>query len=127
MTPLQTVESIYAAFGRKDIEHIVGLVAPDATWRQTETVPWGGVHKGPDGARRFFSRLAETIETSTFEIEENIVVGDRVFTRGTHGGKALRTGKPAVSKFLFVWQIKDGKVAAYEGHIDSAAYDRALH
>ena len=42
MTPKQTIESVYDAFNRGDIPHIVGLVAPDAVWRQSKMVPWGG-------------------------------------------------------------------------------------
>lgn len=57
MTPRQIVESIYDAFNRGDIPHILNQVSPAAKWRQSPMLPWGGEYTGPDGAAEFFTRL----------------------------------------------------------------------
>src|SRR5262245_974494 len=70
MTPIQTIESLYAAFTRGDIPFILAQVAPGATWRQSKTLPWGGDYTGPEGAAEFFSKLAAEMETTDFRAHE---------------------------------------------------------
>lgn len=127
MTPLGTVESIYAAFGRGDVEFIANLVAPGASWRQPNTIPWGGDYVGPAGARDFFAKLNTVYETTVFRINENIVAGDRVVSLGRYEGNARKTGKHGGGNFCFVWTVRDGKVAGYEGHLDTAAYAASMN
>ena len=57
VTPMQLVDSVYAAFARGDITYIVSLVAPGAPWRQSRFMPWGGDFQGPSGAVEFFQKL----------------------------------------------------------------------
>src|SRR6185295_3614882 len=64
MSPKQTIETIFAAFGRGDIPGILAHVAPDCMWRQPKSLPWGGNHRGPEGAQTFFARLNEACETT---------------------------------------------------------------
>ena len=127
MSALETVEAIYAAFGRGDAGFIIGLVAPGASWRHPATVPWGGNFIGPEGAGDFFTRLNTHFETTGFQIRENIVAGERVISLGRYEGNSRKTGKFAGGDFCFIWQIRDGKIAAYEAHLDSAAYVAALN
>ena len=77
MTPKETIEAIYAAFGRADIPFILSQVAPDAVWRQPG-VPWGGDYCGPAGAGEFFSKLNAVVNTTGFEVEEDLDVGNNV-------------------------------------------------
>jgi ketosteroid isomerase-like protein len=126
MTPKQTVEAVFAAFGRGDIPFILGRIAPDAVWRQPATVPYGGDYRGPEGAGQFFSMLAETTETTMFEVDEIIEQGENVFSFGRHTGKGRATGRSATTRWAFRWKVRDGKVALYDGYVDSAAIAVAL-
>ena len=98
-----------------DVEFIANLVAPGASWRQPNTIPWGGDYVGPAGARDFFAKLNTVYETTVFRINENIVAGDRVVSLGRYEGNARKTGKHGGGNFCFVWTVRDGKVAGYEG------------
>ncbi len=120
MTHLQIIESIYDAFRRGDVPYIVSHLAPDVFWRQPATVPWGGDYIGAAEAGRFFARLNELVETTGFEIEENIDANDQVITFGFYSSRDRATGKESRARFVFRWQFVNGKVSRYEALLDSA-------
>jgi ketosteroid isomerase-like protein len=119
-TPAQIIESVYAAFNRGDIAHIVGLVAPNATWRQPATLPWGGDYTGPEGAAEFFRKLAASMNTVAFEAQESVSTGNEVFSFGEYEGANPATGKSARARWAFRWRVEGGKITAYDSYIDTA-------
>lgn len=120
MTHLQTVESIYEAFRRGDIPYIVSQLAPGVFWRQPASTPWGGDYIGAAEAARFFSVLNQQVETTGFEIEENIEATDQVITYGFYSSRNRTTGKDSRARFVFRWQFASGKVTRYEAVLDTA-------
>jgi len=126
MTPIETVESVYAAFQRGDIPGILSQVAPNATWRQPKTLPWGGDYTGPEGAAEFFTKLGAAMQTTAFQPRENIAVGDEVFSFGYYEGKGAKTGKIGGANWMFRWRVANGKIVAYDSFIDTAALLSAL-
>jgi len=120
MTPKETIDAIYAAFGRADIPFILSQVAPDAVWRQPG-VPWGGDYCGPAGAGEFFSKLNAVVKTTGFEVEENLDVGNNVVSFGYYTSKNRTTGKTSRARFIFRWQVTNGKVTLYDAVVDSAS------
>jgi len=125
-TAAQVVESIYAAFNRGDIAYIVSQVAPSASWRQPKTLPWGGDYTGPQGAMEFFTRLGAAMKTVAFEPQETIASGNEVFSFGEYEGESVKTGKSARARWAFRWRVENGKIAAYDSYIDTAALMAAM-
>lgn len=125
-TPIQVITSLYDAFLRGDIPHILSLVAPDAPWRQSTTLPWGGDYKGPQGAAEFFQKLDNRMETTSFEAHENIEHGDEVYSFGTYAGRSRETGRVGSAEFMFRWRVRDGKIVSWNSYIDTAALLSAL-
>jgi len=125
-TPLQTIQSIYDAFSRGDIPHIIGLVEPAAKWHQPSSLPWGGSYTGPDGAMQFFQNLHAASETTGFVVRENVEVGNEVFSFGRHDCVLRATGKPAAIEFMFRWRVENGRIASYDSYVDSGAVVTAL-
>jgi uncharacterized protein len=125
-TPVQVIESIYAAFNRGDVSSIVNQVAPDATWRQPATLPWGGDYKGAQGAAEFFTKLASTMRTIRFEPKESIAAGNDVISFGDYEAASLKTGKTASARWAFRWRVENGKVTVFDSYIDTAALAAAL-
>lgn len=121
LTPLQTIDSVYAAFTRGDIPHILGLVAPDASWRQSKYVPWGGDYTGTSGAAEFFTRLNEHSQTTGFVVNESFELGNQVFSFGRHECVMRATGKLAVVPFMFRWRVENGQIVSYDSYVDSGA------
>lgn len=126
MTPLQTIESVYDAFSRGDVSHIIGLVAPDAPWRQSTFMPWGGNYSGPEGATEFFKKLDAGCQTTGLVVSENVVVGNEVFSFGRHDCVLRATGKPAAVNFMFRWRVDNGRIVSYDSYVDSGAVVTAL-
>lgn len=127
MTHKETVEAIYAAFQRGDVPFILGQVAPHVFWRQPASVPWGGDYNGPDQVGAFFAKLNEVVETTGFDVEENIEAPDQVVSYGYYTSRNRATGKTSRARFVFRWQFHNGKVVRYEAVLDSAPIVAATH
>jgi ketosteroid isomerase-like protein len=127
MTSAQLITSVYDAFKRGDIPHILSLVGPDAIWRQSKMLPWGGDYRGPQGAAEFFQKLDGSMETVSLEVHENIDQGDEVFSFGVYTGRSRKTGRTASAEWMFRWRVQGGKITSYESYTDSAALLAALN
>jgi uncharacterized protein len=126
MTATDTIGSVYEAFNRGDIPYILSLVAPNAPWHQSKTLPWGGDYSGPEGAAEFFRKLNATMETVSFEPRENIEHGDEVFSFGTYTGRSRATGRAGTGNWMFRWRVQNGRIVSYMSYVDSAALLAAL-
>ena len=76
MTPVDTVQQLYAAFGRGDIPAILSHLADDVEWEYgafPNPVPWLQPRRGKDGAGAFFASLA-ALEFHVFEPQQ--LMGD---------------------------------------------------
>jgi len=65
------VKRIYEAFGRGDIEAILTNLTDDVEWNvsgRQDGIPYAGTYHGRNGARDFFSLLAESISYDQFEL-----------------------------------------------------------
>ena len=120
MTHRETVEAIYAAFQRGDIPFILGQLSEDVFWRQPASVPWGGDSNGPNEVGAFFAKLNEVVETTGFEVEDNIEAPNQVISYGYYSSRDRATGKASRARFVFRWQFTNDKVARYEAVLDSA-------
>ena len=114
------------AFKRGDILFILSQIAPNATWRQSASLPWGGDYRGPEGAAEFFQKLDATMETVSFDVQENIEAGDEVFSFGSYTGRGRATGRTGSADWMFRWRLREGKVVSWESYIDTAAILAAL-
>lgn len=77
MTPIETVQQIYAAFGRGDVPAILERLADDVEWEYATApnpVPWLQPLKGRDQVPKFFEALFANIEITRFEV--NKIFGD---------------------------------------------------
>lgn len=60
--PVQTVQTIYAAFGRGDVPTILEQPSPDVRWEYgagPNEVPWLQPRRGHAGVAEFFAALAD--------------------------------------------------------------------
>jgi ketosteroid isomerase-like protein len=126
ITPTQLISSVYEAFKRGDIPHILSQVAPRATWHQSGMLPWGGNYVGPEGAGEFFRKLNATMETVSFVPREQIETGEEVFSFGSYTGRSRATGRAATAEWMFRWRVRGGQIIAWDSYIDTAALLAAL-
>jgi uncharacterized protein len=120
-TPTQLIRSVYEAFQRGDVPYILNQIAPDAIWRQSPTLPWGGDYRGPQGAGEFFEKLNASMETVSFEARENLEHGDEVFSFGSYMARSRQTGRVGRAEWMFRWRVQGGKIISWESYLDTAA------
>jgi ketosteroid isomerase-like protein len=124
-TPVETVESLYEAFRRRDMPTIFELLSPDVEIVQSEALPWGGDYHGHDGARRFFAALGSNLR-STLTFDRLIDSGDHVVAIGRTEGTVNATGKPFRVPVAHVWHVRNGLVVRVQFYIDHPGMLKAL-
>jgi ketosteroid isomerase-like protein len=122
---LQTVQELYDAFGRRDLPTVFSLLSPDIEIVQSDELPWGGVYRGHDEARKFFGQLGSHIH-STLDIERLISAGDHVVAIGWTHGTVNATGASYRVPIAHVWVVRDGLAMQAEFFIDHPGMLEAL-
>jgi ketosteroid isomerase-like protein len=120
---IKTVQGIYEAFGRGDVEHILDQVTDDVDWASEprgEVAPWHGIHKGKAEVPRFFEELGAHVEVTEFTPlaftanEEGDVMAVVRF-----GMTVPATGKSGTMDLHHWFHFRDTKVAVYRGAEDT--------
>ncbi len=113
---VEIVNDLYAAFGRGDIEHIISRLRDDVRWfsHVDAIVPTSGDWSGKEKVSGFFKTLAEYTEVRSFTPREVVAQGDTVVSMGSISGRVKASGKTLLSNWVFIWKLRDGKVASYE-------------
>lgn len=121
------VRGLYAAFERGDVPTVLGALAPDVRWHEAEGFPHGGTYIGPDAVlHNVFMTLGAEWDEFTVTPEELIADADTVVALGEYRGTCKATGKRFTAPFAHVWKIRDGKVATFRQHTDTAVVRRAM-
>jgi ketosteroid isomerase-like protein len=112
----ESVQQIFAAFGRGDVPYMVSQLAPDIYWNSymEPNVPWAGNFSGNNRTPAFFQAIAENVDVLGFQPQEFVAQGDTVITQGTFSCTSKRTQKSATIKWIMVFRFRDGKVYSYE-------------
>lgn len=119
---VKLVQDAYAAFGRRDIDALLGFMTTDIDWLflGPEEIPTGGPRRGQSEVRRFFQQVEETWNFEKFEPRQFIAQGDTVVSLGFYSGKAKPTGRPFASEWAHVFTIRGGKVGKFREYSDTA-------
>ncbi|SNT30154.1 hypothetical protein SAMN06265795_12330 [Noviherbaspirillum humi] len=125
MQPIDIVREGYARYERRDFAGVFQLLSSDVEFSQTETLPWGGVHRGHEGARDFFARLNQHTDATPRPITY-VPAGDDVAVIGRLTGTARATGRPIDLDIVHVWTVKAGKIVRFAAYIDTPAMRQAL-
>jgi uncharacterized protein len=122
---VRVVEQVYEAFAKRDLPAIFGLFTPDIEISQSNEVPWGGTYRGHEGARQFFSKLTQAIN-STVSLERFIDAGDRVVAVGRTRGSVNHTGGHYDVAIAHVWTVSDERVSRVQFYIDNPSMLKVL-
>ena len=126
----KVVQDAYAAFGRGDIESLLGYMTDDIAWYPVigtaGHVPFSGRRQGKAAVREFFRLVAESEDFSRFEPREFVAQGDKVVTLGHYTATSKATGRTADADFAMVFTLRNGKVADFREFTDSAAINQAF-
>lgn len=120
---LDAVRSIYAAFGRGDLEGIVALLDPEVSWRTpgAPDLPTAGLHQGIPAVREFFGVLLSTFDIADFQPHDFLTGGDKVVVLGTSREGPKGSGRLVDFRWVHVFTFRNGKVVAFEEPADVSA------
>jgi ketosteroid isomerase-like protein len=125
---LRIVQDAYAAFGRGDIQSLMGAFADDISWQAvtgSKHHPLAGVLRGKSQVQDFFKRLPEIQTFEEFEPREFIAQGDRVVVLGHYRARVMKGGT-FESDWAMVYRMRDGKVTQFQEFTDVVAVDAAF-
>ena len=126
---LATVQSIYAAFGRGDVEAILACMAPDVKWEawtdnhaQRAGVPWLKPQTGPAGVAAFFAYIGQW-KTNAFAVKTLLTGADSVAAELEIDFDITQTGARLKEEEMHLWTFDDkGKVARFRHYGDTAKH-----
>ena len=115
------IQSMYAAFGRGDIQVILANTTADAEWVNygPAAVPYFGNYTGRVPA--FFKAIDESTTGGDVAVDRYIASGDIVVTEGRYTATVRNTGARIDSPIAHVFTLRDGKVTSWKGYGDTAA------
>ena len=121
---IDTIKAVYAAFGRGDVDAILGAVADDVDWGSDTSAtgaPWFGIRNGKQAVAAFFEDLGKAVEVEdftplTFGSNDD---GD-VFAVVRYAARVRETGKVAKMQIHHWFHFTAGKISYYRGTEDTA-------
>lgn len=122
----------YDNFKTGNISALVEQMTEDVVWQLPEVagVPLAGIRTGRAGVAEFFSTLARDQEVIEFEPREFVAQNDKAISLGHYKWRVKETGREFESDFVHIFTVRDGKIAGFREHFDTAAiaaaYQKAL-
>lgn len=122
MDSKQLIESLYDAFAKGDVPTVLAAMDDKIEWNEAEGFPlFDGTFVGPQQVlERVFMRLGEVGDEFAVIPSQFIAEGDTVVMLGTYAWKRKADGAPAQANAAHVWTVRDGKVATFQQHVDTA-------
>ncbi len=128
---VDTVKSLFAAFGRGDLAAVIEAHAEDVdsqapVSRTACALPWAGSRHGREEVRDYFRQIVQTVRPEPFEDVVFTASGDRVIVEGHNKGKVLASGKVYEHDWVMIFTIRDGQIVRFRDYYDPADIEVAL-
>ncbi len=120
---LDTVQAVYAAFGRGDVPAILEVVADDVDWAsepESTIAPWHGIRRGKAELPSFFKALGEAVDVTEFTPLTFASNDTDVLTVIRFGMTVRATGKSGAMDLHHWWRFRGDKIAQYRGTENTA-------
>ena len=76
---IEVVRGVYEAFGRGDVQAVLGALADELEWYEAKGMPYGGLYRDREAvAAKVFGPLSEDIPDFEVSPEELIASGNTV-------------------------------------------------
>ena len=123
------VKGIYSAFAKGDVPAVLGTFDGGIVWNEAEGYRFaaGNPYLGPQTIlQNVFMPLVTQIDGFTVTPSHVIDGGDRVAVEGRYTGTVKATGTRLDAQFVHVFELRGGKVVAFQQYTDTAQWVRAL-
>ena len=119
---IATIERLYAAYGRGDVDAVLADLADDVDWAAeaaSTSVPWYGRFNGKAEVPRFFKEIGSHVDVTEFSLlglasNETDVIATVRWAYTVHA-----TGKRAAMLMQHWFRVADGKIASFRGSEDT--------
>ena len=122
---VRAIRSLYEAFERKDLPALFAVLHPQVEFYQSALLPWGGIYRGQEEAKRFFTTLVAHVE-SRVDVDHIIDAGDHIVAVGHSRGRVKASGQTFEIAIVHVWTMQQGKALRFEIYLDIPPMLRAL-
>ena len=116
--PETVVRDFCAAWSRRDIGELLGYFTDDAVYHNMPLAPVSG----KDGIREVLNLFVPPAETIEFEMLKVAARGDVVFTERVD--RFTMAGRKIELPVAGVFEVRDGKIAAWRDYFDFGAWQR---
>ncbi len=126
---VEVLRGAYDAFGKGDIETVLGLMDQSIEWNEAENFPYAdrNPYIGPQAILEgVFMRLEEDWEVFRVTPEEFLEAGDRVVALGAYNCTYKVTGREVRAQFAHVWGFKEGKAVSFQQYTDTKQFADAV-
>jgi hypothetical protein len=124
---IDVVRDAYEAFGRGDVPAVLGAMTDDIEWHETEGMPYGGLHRGPQAiAENVFGPVNQDIQGFAVTPEEFYADGDEVVAVVRYTGTGVETGKELDLPVVHAWTVRDNKLARFRQFADATVFNAVL-
>jgi uncharacterized protein len=134
MSNVATVQSMYEAFGKGDVQAILDRVSDDVDWDKWDTeysaqkagLPWLERRSGKEGVAKFFEIVAGSFDFHDFA-PQNILEGPNQVAATIKIDLTVKeTGERIQDEEIHLWTFDDdGKVVAFRHFLDTAQHIKA--
>ena len=126
---IKTVQTLYEAFGRGDVQTIVDNLTDDIDWgaeAASTAAPWYGIRKGKDAVGAFFTDLGSATEVQEFTPTTFGSNETEVFAVVYYRASSRATGKTTTMNVHHWFKFRGDKVCYWRGSEDTAQTLEAL-
>lgn len=130
---IETVQSIYQAFGRGDVPAILATLSPQVRWEswaahsaQQAGHPLFASRSGPQETAGFFQLLGQQLQMHEFQVLDVFGSGRQVAAEVIIDYTYLPTGQRVRDEEMHLWTFgEDGQVTRFRHYLDTAKHLRA--
>jgi len=117
------VQQAYQLFKAGNVPALLDMLSDTVEWifPDLKGVAVAGTRRGKKEVADFYTKLAETQETLSFEPREFVAQGDKVVALGHYSFRVKATGQQFESDWAEVFTIKNGKIAGFQEYANTAA------
>jgi hypothetical protein len=120
---VRIVQRAYEAFGRGDVETVLGLMDEHVEWVSPgpPDLPTAGTRRGRQQVAAFFQALTDVSEIQRFEPGTFVAQGDQVIVLGEETGRIKATGRVLELSWAHAFTFRDGRIARMVEYMDTSA------
>lgn len=124
---VELARSGYDAFARGDVPGVVRLMDPAIVWHEAESLPYGGVHRGPDAVlQNVFMGLGRDWAPFSAKPLQYFDAGNSVVVLGEYRATNRATGRTFTAPFVHIWRFENARLVEFHQLTDTALWLAAM-